>query len=289
DEAQAIIADKPKRLRKKRKVADGVSSSGLPPKKLREDHGVSRDAGDGTAEKSLDVLQGLLDRSTLATEIGATSAATVPFVTSSMTPTPEREGVLTDSSHHSSIYAADDEVTSIVRSSIPPPLVLTAVVATTIIADVTSASAPRASTRQLRSMDYEQLFAQFNVGMARQSCLGSEVRLQLEHELREAEAAEAIRLRSQVSVVEATKAARASKLNGLKERNAALEGQLSCDELSFKASSLEFEKDKLVDQVSKLEGTCFELCDEVSGNKLFKEHIKVVQDVQVKVISDRVA
>ncbi|GJV03621.1 hypothetical protein Tco_1337190 [Tanacetum coccineum] len=92
DEAQAIIADKPKRLRKKRKVADGVSSSGLPPKKLREDHGVSRDAGDGTAEKSLDVLQGLLDRSTLATEIGATSAATVPFVTSSMTPTPEREG-----------------------------------------------------------------------------------------------------------------------------------------------------------------------------------------------------
>ncbi|GKG47437.1 hypothetical protein Tco_0506922, partial [Tanacetum coccineum] len=92
DKAQVIVADKPKRLRKKRKVADGVSSSGLPPKKLREDHGVSGDAGAGTAKKSLVVLQGLLDRSTLAIEIGATSAATVPFVTSSVTLTLEREG-----------------------------------------------------------------------------------------------------------------------------------------------------------------------------------------------------
>ncbi|GJV03619.1 hypothetical protein Tco_1337188 [Tanacetum coccineum] len=145
--------------------------------------------------------------------------------------------------------------------------------------------------------------------MARQSCLGSEVRLQLEHELRgrktfenkydmqaillkerdaeiaslkahlslkEAEAAEAIRLRSQVSVVEATKAARASKLNGLKERNAALEGQLSCDKLSFKASSLEFEKDKLVDQVSKLEGTCFELRDEVSDEEFYPCYLTTI-------------
>ncbi|GJX58554.1 hypothetical protein Tco_0289944 [Tanacetum coccineum] len=33
-------------------------------------------------------------------------------------------------------------------------------------------------------MDYEQLFVEFNVGSARQLCLGSEVRLRLEHELR---------------------------------------------------------------------------------------------------------
>ncbi|GKE80905.1 hypothetical protein Tco_1550905 [Tanacetum coccineum] len=146
--------------------------------------------------------------------------------------------------------------------------------------------APPALFSQLRSMDYEQLFAEFNVGTACQSCLGSE-----------AEAAEAIRLRGQVAIIEAAEAARASELNGLKERNAVLEGQvaalesaaatkdselvpsnihiakltqdlsnlqLSCDALSIKASSLEFEKDKLVDQVSKLEGTCSELRDEVS-------------------------
>ncbi|GJY40475.1 hypothetical protein Tco_0427745 [Tanacetum coccineum] len=158
---------------------------------------------------------------------------------------------------------------------------------------------PLALFSQLRSMDYEQLFMEFNVGVARQTCLSSEVRLRLEHELRG-------RL--------------ASELEGLKERNAALEGQvaalesaavtkdfelassnthiakltqdlsnlqLSCEELSIKASSLEFEKDKLVDQVSKLEGTCSELHDEVLGYKLFKKQIKAVQDVQVKVLSDR--
>ncbi|GKC54986.1 hypothetical protein Tco_1077731 [Tanacetum coccineum] len=69
DETQAIIADKPKRLRNNRKAANGASGSGLPPKKLREDHGVSGDADANTARKYLVVLQGLLDRSTLAAEI----------------------------------------------------------------------------------------------------------------------------------------------------------------------------------------------------------------------------
>ncbi|GKA16722.1 hypothetical protein Tco_0696559, partial [Tanacetum coccineum] len=112
--------------------------------------------------------------------------------------------------------------------------------------------------------------------------------------LKEVEAAEAIHLRGQVAVVEAAKAARASELNCLKERNAVLEGQvvalesaavskdaklaspnaqvakvtqdlsnlqLSCDELSVKASSLEFEKDKLVDQDEQVKA----LGDHVTG------------------------
>nr|GFA86070.1 hypothetical protein [Tanacetum cinerariifolium] len=99
---------------------------------------------------------------------------------------------------------------------------------------------------------------------------------------------EAIRLHGQIANVEVAEATRASELEGLKERNVALEGQvaaleslaLSYDELSIKASPLKFEKDKRVDQMSKLEGTCFELRDEVSGYKLFKEQIEVVQDVQ---------
>ncbi|GKF39040.1 hypothetical protein Tco_0119101, partial [Tanacetum coccineum] len=140
--------------------------------------------------------------------------------------------------------------------------------------------------------------------------------------LREAEATEAILLRGQVAVVEAAEAAQASELNGLKEQNAVLKGQiaaleflavskdadlassnaqvskvtqdlsnlqLSCDELSVKASSLEFEKDKLVDQVSALETTCSDLRNEAIWYKLFKDQIEAVQDVQVKVLSDRVA
>ncbi|GKG53967.1 hypothetical protein Tco_0557490, partial [Tanacetum coccineum] len=42
-ETQALVADKSKKVRK-RKTVDGASGSGLPPKRLREDHGTSGDA-----------------------------------------------------------------------------------------------------------------------------------------------------------------------------------------------------------------------------------------------------
>nr|GFA85001.1 hypothetical protein [Tanacetum cinerariifolium] len=109
------------------------------------------------------------------------------------------------------------------------------------------------------------------------------------------------------ATIEAVEAARAGELGGLKERNTILEGQiaalesatvakdsevakltqdlsslqLSCDELSIKASTLEFKKDKLVGQT-----TCSELCDEVSGYKLFKEQVEAMQDEQVKALSN---
>ncbi|GKF74242.1 hypothetical protein Tco_0220574, partial [Tanacetum coccineum] len=78
--------------------------------------------------------------------------------------------------------------------------------------------------------------------------------------LKEAEFAEGICLRGQIATVKATEAARASELDGLKEQNAALEGQ-----------------------VAALESAT------VSGYDLFKEQIKAVQDVQVKALSDSLA
>ncbi|GKF77594.1 hypothetical protein Tco_0230064, partial [Tanacetum coccineum] len=90
---------------------------------------------------------------------------------------------------------------------------------------------------ELHAMDYKQLFAEFNVGAVRQTCLSAEVRLRSEHNYmerkkfenrcqrhadllkekdveiaslkaqlspKEAEAAEAIRLHGQVSIAEAT-------------------------------------------------------------------------------------
>ncbi|GKG58833.1 hypothetical protein Tco_0594603, partial [Tanacetum coccineum] len=45
--------------------------------------------------------------------------------------------------------------------------------------------------------------------------------------LKEAEPAEAIRLRGQVALVDAAKAARVNELNGLNERTTALEGQVA--------------------------------------------------------------
>ncbi|GJT68194.1 hypothetical protein Tco_1019674 [Tanacetum coccineum] len=180
-----------------------------------------------------------------------------------------------DSSHHSSTNVVDDEVTFIVRSFVPPPPLMTATTATTVVADTSSILVPKAGEEpvyasifadstsartsalddpdvcrslvdqlappalfsQLHSMDYEQLFAEFNVGAS-------------------PEAAEAIRLHSQIATTKAAEAARVSELYGLKERN---------------------------------EGTCSRLRDELSGYKLFKEQIEAMQDEQVKILSDKVA
>ncbi|GJS47075.1 hypothetical protein Tco_0597196 [Tanacetum coccineum] len=109
--------------------------------------------------------------------------------------------------------------------------------------------APLAFFSDLRTMGYDQLFIEFNVGAARQICLGSVVRLRTEHELelkeklrvkyaargklleerdleifelksklaeKETEAAEAIRLRDQVSSLSGEKFALTAEVSGLK-------------------------------------------------------------------------
>nr|GEV17051.1 hypothetical protein [Tanacetum cinerariifolium] len=150
EDVQVVVVDKPIGTRKKRKVASGTSGFNLPPKKLREDHDTSGVVGASTAGKSVVALQGLLDQSTLAAEVGVTAVETVPFVTSYVTLTPDHDGgehtdsvsgpnlrtrhpaerfvISSDSSHHFSTNAADYEVTSIVRSFAPPSLIMTAAV-----------------------------------------------------------------------------------------------------------------------------------------------------------------
>ncbi|GJV31108.1 hypothetical protein Tco_1391508 [Tanacetum coccineum] len=237
DQIQAIVADEPKKTRKKRKATDGASGSNLPPKKLREYHDTSGDAGASTAGKSLIVLQDLLDRSTLAAEVGVTAAATVPFITSFVTPTLERgDGGPTDS-------VFDAEVTSLVRSSALLPPVMTTAVTTShvvgvssalilgvgagpiiqsIFADYASPSAigpdivgpsdpagtsvssdnfyisqeidfetlqqtyvPKWNVINDSALDDPEVCHKFNVGVARQACFSSKIRLRSKHNYRE--------------------------------------------------------------------------------------------------------
>nr|GEW99202.1 hypothetical protein [Tanacetum cinerariifolium] len=336
DEAHAIVADKPKRIRKKRKAADGAGGSGLPPKKLREDHDAFG-IGASIGGKSAAALKSLLEGSTLLVEVGVTSVATLTYVTSFVSLTLEREGgghtdfvtgpnlrtqratkmfvVLSKSSHHSSTSAADDKVTSVIRAGTEP-------VPRSIFRDSASTGEANQDTAEILRQTYipkwnvtnESAFddpdicrsvtdhlahpdkCAMQVGWLNERVVEI-ASLKAQLSLKEAEAADAIRLGGQIATVEAVEATRASELEGLKEQNAILEGQvaalesvaLSCDEFSIKASSLEFEKDILVDQVFKLEGTCFELCDEVSGYKLFKEQVEAVQNKQAKALSGHVA
>nr|GEW56445.1 putative transposase (putative), gypsy type [Tanacetum cinerariifolium] len=255
DEVPATVAEKAKESRKKRKATGG---------------------------KFFDVLQSLLEGSTLAVEVGVTVAETVPFVTSSVTLTLEREGgeltdsiigpnlwtqrsadrfmISSDSSHHSSTNAADVEVSSVVRSPVSDPPIMTTAIATTVVVDTYFVSVPSAGYEPAYHTIFEDSTsigeANPDITAARQTCLSSEARLWLEHDLRdmkkleekcrrqadflkerdteiaslksqlslkEAESMEAIHLCGQISVVEATESTRVNELKSLWERNLALE------------------------------------------------------------------
>ncbi|GJS56930.1 hypothetical protein Tco_0651714 [Tanacetum coccineum] len=175
-ETQALVADKSKKVRK-RKTVDGASGSGhsLQEVKVRT----------CTTGKSLAALQDLLDKSTLATEIGVTAAATVPFVTSSVTPTPEHEGgghadsvsttnlrtkrpaerflISSDTPHDSSANVADDKVFLVVRSIVPDPVVQTTTIATTVVAG-TSILFPRGGNEPARASIFGDFTSAGTVG-----------------------------------------------------------------------------------------------------------------------------
>nr|GFC55192.1 hypothetical protein [Tanacetum cinerariifolium] len=104
--------------------------------------------------------------------------------------------------------------------------------------------------------------------------------------LKETEDAEAISLRSQLSIMETADASKSIELRDLKEENFALEGEISAlservTTLEFVTTSTESERDCLATQVSK---SSLE-----SAFELFKEHIEALQDEQAKDLCDRVA
>ncbi|GJX61206.1 hypothetical protein Tco_0294106 [Tanacetum coccineum] len=156
-------------------------------------------------------------------------------------------------------------------------------------------------------MDYDQLFTEFNVGAARQICLGSEVRSRAEHELelkeklrakydargvllsekdaeiarlksllkeKETEAAEVLRLRDQVRtlsfLIDSVLRTSSPPLD---------DSQAACDEAKNLISSLSSEKDGLVSEVSILR----------SSFRDFKDKMEAQQEEQAQELYNRVA
>ncbi|GJW75317.1 hypothetical protein Tco_0134687 [Tanacetum coccineum] len=159
--AETEIVKKVARHHKKRPAAADVSGSNHPPKKLREDYGTS--GGHASGGKSPSVIRELLASSILNAEVGVAAIPTLPFVTSSVSATPEKDGddftdavtgpnlrtigpsvrfvISPDSSHHSSTKATEAEVESIPRSADPP--IMTEAVVTTEAAGVSSYLFPK--------------------------------------------------------------------------------------------------------------------------------------------------
>ncbi|GKC98266.1 hypothetical protein Tco_1168541 [Tanacetum coccineum] len=152
--AETVVEDvaplQPKRQRKRKTVVSDAGGPSHPPKKLREDHGTS--TGPSVAGKSMSALQRLLAGAVLNPEVGIAALPTLPFITSSVSVTPERESedqtdstaganlrtitapprfvIYLDSSHHSGANIAEAEVDSFARPSIPLMTVATTVTST---------------------------------------------------------------------------------------------------------------------------------------------------------------
>nr|GEU69235.1 hypothetical protein [Tanacetum cinerariifolium] len=266
-------------------MTKGFSGSVFPPKKLKDNH---QSLPPPTGGKSLSSLRGMVSEGS-----AIPSDATEPLVTASVTPMSDvgpvdfvsglnlrtrppyvRYVVSSDSSHYSGSYS---EIASLIRSATNVSVVTDAVT-TTVDANVAigpkTKNAPKDFEHigdsaldtetmhrvyvprwKLRAMDFDQLYSEFNVGAARQVCVGVEVSMRAEHtlerkseledrcveqatllsekdaeipllrslfSLKAAKAAKSISLRSQLSVVEAVDAAKGIELRDLKEKNFSL-------------------------------------------------------------------
>ncbi|GJW12163.1 hypothetical protein Tco_1577990 [Tanacetum coccineum] len=157
-EAAEVVAEDviPLRSRqRKRKTIVDAGELSHPAKKLRDDHGAP--GGPSVAGKSRSAVQRLLVGAVLNAEVRGEPVPTLPFVTSSVSATPEREDehpadsvtglnlrticapqrfvISSDSSHHSGANIAEAEVDSIARSS--APIIATVVTATADVATTT--------------------------------------------------------------------------------------------------------------------------------------------------------
>ncbi|GKD04066.1 hypothetical protein Tco_1179040, partial [Tanacetum coccineum] len=144
--------------------------------------------------------------------------------------------------------------------------------------DLTDCLAPPALFSQLRAMDYDQLYTEFNVGAAWQiqAALLSEKDAEIADlksllSLKETKAAKAIRLCGQLSVVEVVDAAKGSKLKGLKEKNLALEEEKNV--LSVKITTLESVTAAKETELASVSTQVAKLTSDLSGFQMLRDEL----------------
>ncbi|GJY39263.1 hypothetical protein Tco_0425627 [Tanacetum coccineum] len=150
--AEDVAPLQPRRQRKRKIVVVDAGEASHPPKKLREDYGTP--SGAWVGGKSRSAVQRLLAGAVLNAEVRGEPIPTLPFVASSVSATPRREGgdhtdsvsgpnlhtigasqrfvISSDSSHHFGTNVAEAEVDSLIRYSTP---VMTTVTIVTLMVD----------------------------------------------------------------------------------------------------------------------------------------------------------
>nr|GEZ30088.1 hypothetical protein [Tanacetum cinerariifolium] len=148
--AEDVVPLQPRHQKKRKTVVAGAGEPSHPPKKLREDHGTLSRASIGG--KSRSAVQRLLVGAMHNAKVRGDPIPTLPFVTSSVSATPERKGeghtdsvtilnlqtisapqrfvISLDSSHHSDANIVEAKVDSFARPSVPVITAATTVTST---------------------------------------------------------------------------------------------------------------------------------------------------------------
>ncbi|GJX09468.1 hypothetical protein Tco_0199327 [Tanacetum coccineum] len=339
---EEVVAEQPKKIKKKRLTKQ---SDVFPAKRLRTDHpslasgtGESESFVDLSAQASLKIRTIVGSSSTLGvaadTAVATTTSTKAKFAADVNPdlagPSKLEESEGSDDSFYelSTLDPAEAKRWYIPRWNITNDSLLDDGFSCRTLVDRV---APPTFFSALYSMDYDQLYTEFNVGAARQICLGSEVRSRAEHELelkeklnakyaargkllekkdskilrlksqlaeKEAETAEVVCLRDQVSLLSGEKSALTAEVSALKVvitqndhdislvnsrathlESALNDAQVACTEVGTKITSLSSERDRLVSEVSSL----------LVGFKDFKERMEVQQEEQAQELYNRVA
>ncbi|GJU80452.1 hypothetical protein Tco_1282817 [Tanacetum coccineum] len=303
------VTEQPKKIKKKRLIKQ---SDVLPANKLRTDHpslasgtGESESFMDLSAQASLQIRTTMGSSSTLSAPVDITAAITtstkaklVADVNPNLAgPSQLEESEGSDDSFYelATLDPSEAKRWYVPRWNITNDSLLDDGFSCRTLVDRV---APPAFFFALRSMNCDQLYTEFNVGAARQICLGSEVRSRAEHELElkeklnakyAARAAKVIRLRDQVSSLYGEKSALTAEVSDLKItitqkdhdiplldshathlESALNDAQVASTELGTKITSLASERDRL-------------------ASEDFKEKMEVQQEEQAQELYNRVA
>ncbi|GKA95651.1 hypothetical protein Tco_0817746 [Tanacetum coccineum] len=367
--AKDVAPLQPTRQKKRKNMVVDAGEPSHPAKKLRDDHDAS--TGPSVAGKSKSTLQRLLLGAVLNPEVRIAALPTLPFVTSSVSATPEREGEdQTDSVAGANLRT----ITAPQRSSAPAIATITTVTATvdaTIVAkeapirpslfgvglssaggtdpapgdffdvsgsefliggirtvvdtnfDLQKVYVPQWSVTNGSRLDDGRVlrYACLEYNIKKKRILGSVVdeqtellkvrdgeieNLKAQLLLKEAEAAEAIRLRVEASNFETIEKALQDELRVLKDHNTTLEKEKSeldvkvadlvasvkvreqeVADLDAVVTSVKSQNDNLVDQVHKLETSSAVLQEKVTVYEDCMSQLEKFQDEQMEVVYEK--
>nr|GEX28677.1 hypothetical protein [Tanacetum cinerariifolium] len=348
------------RHQRKGKTAVAVADAGSPshpPKKLREDYGAL--GGAFTAGKSMSAVQSLFTGAVLDAEARGEPIPTLPFVTSPVSATPERE----DKSPADSVPGLNLQTIGAPKRSSAPAIATVTIVTAAIDTDTTATRAPVApslfgvgssSTGRADSVpggfsdvsgsdflicgirivvdpdsDLQKVYISLNVEV--RMCAEYNIRekrklrvvvdeqgellkakdeeiesLKAQLLLKEAEAAEAIRLRDDVFKFESAEQSLRSEVGVLRDRNAALEREkneldvqvidLSASvkvrehevaDLDAQVTAVKLQNDNLVGQVHELEISSAGLQEKVAAYEGFVSQLEKFQDEKLEEVNEK--